>query len=61
MSNKDAVMEIVRKLPEEATLDEILEEIQILAAIRRGEDAALEGRVMSHEDAKQRLCSGLSK
>lgn len=61
MSNKDAVMEAVRKLPEDVTLEEILEEIQILAAIQRGEVAAQEGRLISHEDVKQRVASWLSK
>jgi hypothetical protein len=53
MSNKEAVIEIVRKLPEEVTLEEILEEIQILATIQQGEKAVREGRVISHEDVKQ--------
>src|SRR5437660_6917215 len=52
MSNKEAVMEIVRKMPEEVTLEEILEEIQILAAIRRGEEAVREGRVVSYDEVK---------
>ena len=57
MSNKEAVIEIVRKMPEEVTLEEILQEIEILAAIRRGEEAVQEGRVISHEDVKPRLGS----
>ena len=61
MSNKEAVIEIVRKLPEEVTLEEILEEIEILAGIRRAEEAVREGRVISHEDVKQRLASWLSE
>ena len=60
MSNKEAVIEIVRKMPEEVTLEEILQEIEILAAIRRGEEAVREGRIISHEDVKQRLGSWLS-
>ncbi|MEO6811401.1 MAG: hypothetical protein ABI353_20005 [Isosphaeraceae bacterium] len=61
MSNRDAVLEIVRTLPEESTLEEILEEIQILAAIRRGEEAVREGRVVDHEDVKRRLVVWLLK
>lgn len=60
MSNKEAVIEVVRKLPEEVTLEEILEELEILAAIRRGEEAVREGRVVAHEDVKQRLATWLS-
>ncbi len=60
MSNKDVVIEIVRRLPEEVTREEILEKIEILAAIRRAEGAVREGRVISHDDVKQRLASWLS-
>ena len=54
MSNKELVMETLRRLPEEATLEEISEQIAILAAIRRGEAAAAEGRLSSQEEVKQR-------
>ena len=37
MSDKETVIEAVRKLPETATMDDISEEVAILAAIRRGE------------------------
>jgi len=57
MSNKELVIEAVRELSDEATLEEILEQIAILAAIRRGEDAADAGRVVSHEEIKKRLIS----
>jgi predicted transcriptional regulator len=40
---------------------EICEEIAILAAIRRGEEAAKEGRVVPHDEVKKRLASWTSK
>jgi predicted transcriptional regulator len=55
MSNKELVIETVRKMPDDSTLDEISEEIAIFAAIRRGEKAADEGRMVPHEEAMQRL------
>ena len=57
MSNKELVIEAVRSMPEEATIDQISEEIAILAAIRRGQEAVRAGDVVSHEEVKQ----GLSK
>jgi hypothetical protein len=57
MSNKELVLETLRKLPEEVSLEEISEEIAILAAIRRGEQAADEGKVVPHEEVKKRLAS----
>jgi predicted transcriptional regulator len=61
MSNKELVIETLRRLPEEATLEESSEQIAILAAIRRGEAAAAEGRLISHEEVKQRSSTWTSK
>ena len=61
MSDKDIVIEAVRKLPESATINEISEEISILAAISRGEKAIEEGRVISHEEVKKRFAAWSSK
>ncbi len=61
MSDKDIVIETVRNLPESATLNEISEEIAILAAIACGEKAADEGRVISHEEVKKRFAAWSSK
>jgi hypothetical protein len=48
---------IVRTLPDEASVEEIVEEIQILAAIRAGEDAADHRRVVAHDDVKTRVAT----
>lgn len=61
MSNKEAVLEAMRKMPEDITLEEISEEIAILAAIQRGEEAAAVGQVAPHEEVKQRLASWITK
>ncbi len=55
MSDKDLVIQVVRELPEDVTLEEISEEIAMLAAIRRGEKAADAGRVLPHEEVKKRF------
>ncbi len=61
MSNKDVVIEAVRELPDEVTFEEIIEQITILAAIRRREQAADAGRVIPHEEIKKRVASWISK
>ncbi len=61
MSEKSAVLEVVRELPEEVTIDEIIEALSILAAIRRGEADADAGRLVSHEEAKKRVASWFTK
>lgn len=55
MSNKELVLEAVRGMPDEATIDQISEEIAILAAIRRGQEAVRAGDIVSHEEVKKRL------
>lgn len=54
MSAKDLVIDAVRKMPDKVTLDEILEKLEILAAIRRAEEAAERGKVISHQEMKRR-------
>jgi predicted transcriptional regulator len=54
MSDKEVVIDVLKRLPEGATLDEISEELAILAAIRRGEVAAEQGKVISHAELKER-------
>ena len=55
MWDKQAVLEIIRSLPEDTSLDEIIEEIQVLAAIQRGLEDAEQGRVVSHEEVRRRF------
>ncbi len=57
MSAKDLVLKTVRKMSDKMTIEEILEELAILAAIRQGEEAADEGKVISHEEMKKRVNS----
>ena len=61
MSDKEVVRDALRRMPEEASLEEISEEIAILAAIRRGEAAANEGRIVSHEELKKRSTTWIGK
>jgi hypothetical protein len=61
MTNKQLVIETVRELPDGTSLDEIAERIAILAAIRKGEEDADAGRVISHEELKRRMKTWISK
>ena len=61
MNSKEMVLEAVRKLPDDATLAQINEELAILTAIREGEADADAGRVTSHEDVKKEFASWISK
>ena len=61
MSAKQLVLDTVRKMPDKATIEQILERLAILAAIRRGEEAADQGKVISHAEMKKRAKSWNTK
>jgi predicted transcriptional regulator len=61
MSDKDVVLETLQQMPEASTLEQISEEIDILAAISQGEMAAEAGQVTPHEEVRQKLASWISK
>ena len=61
MSDKQAVIEAISRLPNNVTLLEINEEIATLEAIRRGVLAAEEGRVKSHEEVKRLVVEWTTK
>ena len=48
-------------MSDKMSIEEILEELAILAAIQRGEEAADAGKVISHEEMKKRAESWNSK
>jgi predicted transcriptional regulator len=60
MSIKEAVLEAVRQLPDDAGFEEVLEQIESLAALRRGEQDADAGRVVPHDEVKRRAAALLS-
>jgi predicted transcriptional regulator len=54
VSDKQLALELVQRMPESATLEEIGEELATLVAIRRGQADAAAGRLVSHEEVKRR-------
>ena len=52
---KKQVLEMVKKLPEKATWDDIMSEIYVRKKIETGIDASEEGRVVPHEVVKKRF------
>lgn len=55
---KKQAPEMVKKLPEKATWDDILYEIYVRKKIAAGIQAADEGRVVQHEIVKKRFIKG---
>jgi predicted transcriptional regulator len=60
-TDKQIAFNALQRMPESATLEQISEELAILAAIRRGEAAADAGRTLTHEEVKQRSASWIGK
>ena len=53
MTDKQAVMDALGRLPESASLDEITEELHIMASVRRGRADIAAGRAKEHAAVEQ--------
>jgi hypothetical protein len=61
MSDKQLVLERIRDLPESVTIDQIGEEILILAKLRRAEEESKAGLGVPAAEVRAQLASWLSK
>ena len=61
MSVKELIQSAVDKMPAAITFDVALEELEILAAIRRADEAADAGDVYTQEEVEQEVESWFSK
>ncbi len=60
MTDKQAVLDALRRLPEDASLEEITEELHIMEAIRRGRTDVVAGRSKSQPETEKLLESWAS-
>ncbi len=54
-SVKQRILEAVRELPEDATVEDAMERLYFLAKVERGLREADAGQTIPHEEAKRRL------
>jgi hypothetical protein len=54
-SAKDDVLELLKNLPDDVTLEDIQYHLQVLAGIRRGQQDFQDGRFVSHTQAREWL------
>jgi predicted transcriptional regulator len=54
-SAKQATLDLVERLEDDVSFEDIIYELYVLEKIQRGMKDAEEGRVVSHAEAKQRL------
>ncbi len=53
MKDKQVALQTISRLPDDASMEEIAEELQIMAAIRKGKADVKAGRVKSHVQVEQ--------
>ncbi|WP_324715969.1 hypothetical protein U7230_11430 [Carboxydochorda subterranea] len=57
---KEDVIRMIRELPDNVTLDDIMRELYFRLAVERGLKNLDEGKALSHEEAKEHLKRWLS-
>lgn len=53
--SKQRVLDAVRDLPEDATVEDAMERLYFLAKVEEGERQADAGQTVSHEEARRRI------
>ncbi len=60
MTQKDIVLETVRQLPDNRSMDEIADRVEFMAAVQKGFDQLDRGEGIPHEEIKRQLASWLT-
>ena len=60
MTEKEMVLESIRALPDDCSLDEIAQRIEFMAAVQKGLDQLDSGDGIPHEEIKKQLASWLT-
>ena len=55
MSNKDFAIEVIRKLPEEASLLDMAQELELIAGIREAEQEISRGEGFGEAEARESI------
>ena len=61
MSDKQTVLELLNRMPDTLTLDQVRDELELLSKLREGYSDAQAGRVVPHEEVKRQYAAWLSK
>jgi predicted transcriptional regulator len=61
MTDKEAVIDALSRLPENASIEEISEELRIMVAVRRGRADIAAGRTKTQEEVEQLVESWATK
>ena len=61
MTQKELVLDAIRELPNDCSLEEISKRVEFLAGIQKGIDQLDRGESIPHDEIKKQLASWLSK
>lgn len=61
MSAKEAALEAINKMPEGISWEELMDELEILADLRRADAEIDAGDFTTHEEVKQEIATWFSK
>jgi len=59
MTTKEKVIQAVQSLPEDASIEDAMERLFLLAKIERGLQQADAGQLIPHDDVKERMAKWL--
>ena len=60
MTTKESVLQAISELPDDASLEEILDAVLLRLKVERGRRQIQEGQGVSHEEVRERLARWLS-
>lgn len=60
MTQKEIVLETIRALPDDCSLEEIAQRIEFMAAVQKGLDQFDRGEGIPHDEVKKQLASWLT-
>ena len=55
MTAKEEILELMEQIPDDLTVDQVLEQLQLLYDVQKGLQEAERGETVSHEEAKQMI------
>lgn len=61
IKEKDQVIELIRRLPDNSTVDDIMEELYFRMQVDRGIKELEDGKGIPHQDVRDRLSQWLEK
>jgi predicted transcriptional regulator len=60
MTEKEIVLETIRALPDDCSIEEIAERIEFMAAVQKGIEQLDRGEGIPHDEVKKQLASWLT-